>query len=135
MSDRFRGYLAPGERAEEKRLSREKDAADLASGVKTAADLAKENGHFAGLKVRMRDREVSFDFAETEEEYVRRRMQECVDFFCYTPDTADRLIAIEASLSAMRDDFKRRGIQFEDVTVEVHVNGKFVVLKKKSTDD
>lgn len=39
-------------RAEEKQQSRERDAAALASGEKTIDDLRRENGLFAGLRVR-----------------------------------------------------------------------------------
>lgn len=37
----------PAERAKQKQASRDKDAEDLASGLKSTEDLRKENGKFA----------------------------------------------------------------------------------------
>ena len=41
------------ERAREKQLSRQQDEHALSSGKKSSAELRRENGHFAGLKVRI----------------------------------------------------------------------------------
>ena len=41
------------DRAAEKALSRQNDERDLASGKKSREELARENGHFAGLNVRV----------------------------------------------------------------------------------
>jgi len=45
--------LDPQDRAREKQQSREDDARALASGEKSAAQLRRENGHFAFPKVRV----------------------------------------------------------------------------------
>ena len=43
----------PAERRREKEISRESDERALASGEKSPRDLQRENGHFAGLNVRI----------------------------------------------------------------------------------
>lgn len=53
LADRARGYALIAARPKEKQASRDQDAADLASGAKSRAELHRENAAFAGLPVRI----------------------------------------------------------------------------------
>ena len=51
--ERSRGRFSQSERALEKSRSRAADVRAVDSGVKSLDELKQENGHFAGLNVRM----------------------------------------------------------------------------------